>query len=384
MPRPRPATALVALTSPEPAGILEFGALSQSSRTPAMFEHRNHGYDRRSRFFWAQLPDEELLNLRLCDLGLGIRSTPIEPRIAQLYAELEERGLRLRPRCWLSAEWFSPHEAPGIAIPFYLAHPRLRRLEGALMKEVEGGTRAWCMQLLRHEAGHAYETAYRLGRRKRWRQLFGRASTPYPKFYNPRPVSRKFVLHLDWWYAQSHPVEDFAETFAVWLRPGSQWRKRYQGWPALAKLEYVDEVMEELAGKLPQVRLRAEVEPLPQLRQTLREHYREKQEKYGREYPDFYDRDLARLFPPPGDHRALPSASAFLRRISPELRRRVSWWTGEYAYAINRVLKDMIQRSRELDLRVSRPVSELKLEAAILLTMQTMNYLLSRNHRIAV
>ena len=348
-----------------------------------MSGHRKHGRDRRTQPSWARLSDEDLLDLRFCDLGLKIRGTSLEPRIEQLYAELEERGLRMRPRCWLSAEWFSPHEAPGIAIPFYLAHPRLRRLEAKMMREVEGGTRAWCMQLLRHEAGHAYETAYRLGRRKRWRKLFGRASKPYPEFYNPKPVSRQFVLHLDWWYAQSHPVEDFAETFAVWLRPHTPWRTRYQGWPALEKLEYVDEVMKELAGQTPQVRLGSEVEPLRQLQQTLHEHYREKQERYGFQAPDFYDRDLTLLFPPPAHHRKVPAASAFLRGISPELRRRVAWWTGEYAYAIHRVLKDMIQRSRELDLRVTRPARELKLETAILLTMQTMNYLLRRDHHIA-
>jgi Putative zinc-binding metallo-peptidase len=334
--------------------------------------------------FWAHLPDEELLNQRICDLGLRIEGTPIAPRIRQLYAELDDRGLRLRPHCWLSGEWFSPHDSPGIAIPFYLAHPRLRRLEGRQMKEVEGGTRVWCMQLLRHEAGHAYETAYQLTRRKRWRKLFGQASKPYPDYYNPKPVSRQFVLHLDWWYAQSHPVEDFAETFAVWLRPGSQWRKRYKDWPVIEKLEYLDEIMQELDGKPPLVKPRAEVEPVRQLRQTLREYYREKEERYSESYPDFYDHDLGRLFPEPLNHRKYPPASSFLRRISPELRRRVSAWTGEYAYPINRVLKDMIQRSRELDLRVTRPAGELKLEAAILLTMQTMNYLLSRNHKVAV
>jgi len=333
---------------------------------------------------WVRLSDEDLLDVRICDLGLKIEGTPIEPRIEQLYDELDQSGLRLRPRCWLSSEWFSPHDAPGIAIPFYLAHPRLSRLEARQMKEVEGGTKSWCMQLLRHEAGHAYETAYRLAERKSWRKLFGRAAKPYPDSYSPKPVSRRFVLHLDWWYAQSHPVEDFAETFAVWLRPGGHWRKRYKDWPALAKLQYVDKLMKELARKPPRVKFKDEVDPVAGLRQTLRNYYREKQARYGNSYPASYDHDLARLFPLPADHHGHPPASTFLRRISPELRRRVSSWTGENAYTINCVLKDMIQRSRLLDLRVCRPAHELKLDAAILLTMQTMNYLLSRNHRIVV
>ena len=138
---------------------------------------------------------------------------------------------------------------PGIAIPFYLAHPRLRRLELTQVLEIEGGTREWCMMILRHEAGHAIENAYRLRQRPKRQALFGKSSEPYPDSYAPKPYSRSFVVHLDSWYAQSHPDEDFAETFAVWLTPGSNWRERYAGWPALRKLEYVDELMRGIAGQ---------------------------------------------------------------------------------------------------------------------------------------
>ena len=140
---------------------------------------------------------------------------------------------------------------PGIAIPFYLAHPRLMRLEKAQMLEVEGGTPEWCLQILRHEAGHAFDNAYALRTRRRRVRLFGRPSTPYPDFYLPKPYSKSFVLHLDSWYAQSHPDEDFAETFAVWLTPDSDWRTRYQDWPALRKLEYMDALMAEIARQRP-------------------------------------------------------------------------------------------------------------------------------------
>jgi hypothetical protein len=338
----------------------------------------------RDRFYWAAYSEEQLLDLRLCDLGLHVEDNGLGSRIEKLYAELDSRGLRLRPPCWLSSEWFSPHNAPGIAIPFYLAHPRLKRLEYRQMNDVEGGTRNWCLQLLRHEAGHACESAYRLGRRKKWRAIFGRASKPYPDYYIPEPFSRKFVLHLDWWYAQSHPVEDFAETFAVWLRPGVQWRERYTGWPASKKLEYVDELMSEIAGQPPLVKPLPPVEPLRELRQTLREYYRDKHERYGSEHPGFYDRDLRRLFPATPHQNKYPPASAFLRRIGQELPRRVAFWTGEYAYTINLVLKDMIQRCRELDIRVTRPEKELEREAAIFLTMQTMKYLYSKKRRLAV
>ena len=135
---------------------------------------------------------------------------------------------------------------PGVAIPFYLAHPRLMRLEKAQMLEVEGGTPEWCMQILRHEAGHAFDNAYELRkRRKRVQPVRQAVVEPIPSSISPRPYSKSFVLHLDSWYAQSHPDEDFAETFAVWLTPDSDWRARYADWPALRKLEYMDALMHE-------------------------------------------------------------------------------------------------------------------------------------------
>ena len=338
----------------------------------------------RSRHWWARLPDDELLDLRICDLGLDIEGTPLERRIQRLYQELARQGLRFKPHCWLSDEWFAPDKIPGIAIPFYLAHPRLMRLEDQMMLEVEGGSHRWCMQLLRHEAGHAYETAYRLGRRKHWRRTFGKASRPYPEYYRPRPFSRNYVLHLGWWYSQSHPCEDFAETFAVWLAPQSKWQTRYADWPALRKLEYTQELMAELAGRAPLVRSRAKEWPLSRIKTTLRAYYEKKQERHGSQYPDFYDRDLKRLFPLPGNPGDAPAAAAYLRRLEPELRQLVARWTGEYNYTVDLVLKDMIKRCRELDLRVARTEADLKAEAAVMLTMQTMNFVYSTEHKVAL
>ena len=161
--------------------------------------------------------------------------------------------MRFRPHCWLAQEWFSPDGIPGIAIPFYLAHKRLMRIERRFMREVEGGNRNWLMRILRHEAGHAIDSAYRLRRRKHWRAVFGPASLPYPDTYRPRPGSRRFVQHLGAWYAQAHPTEDFAETFAVWLKPNSQWRREYAGWPAYAKLQFIDQLAQEIGDQRPQV-----------------------------------------------------------------------------------------------------------------------------------
>lgn len=325
-----------------------------------------------------------MLDVRFCDLPVSIAGSWLEGRIAALAEELAARGLTFRPHFWLSSEWFSPDGIPGIAIPFYLAHPRLMKLEQAQMLEVEGGETDWCMKILRHEAGHAFDNAYGLRERRTRRQLFGSPARDYPDFYLPKPYSRSFVLHLDSWYAQSHPDEDFAETFAVWLTPGSDWRNRYQDWPALRKLEYLDHLMGRLATARPVTRTRREVEPLHVLRGTLRAHYKRKREHYGLEYPDFTDRDLRRLFSDAPEFAKHAPAARFIQRIRRDVRRVVSEWTNAYQYTIDQVISDMITRSRQLNLRLKFPEERTKLDFTIVLTVQTMNYLHSGRHRVAL
>ncbi|UCE87855.1 MAG: putative zinc-binding metallopeptidase [Deltaproteobacteria bacterium] len=315
------------------------------------------------------MPTEELLEVRLCDLDLGIAGSPLEPRLEELYGELRAAGLGFRPNVWLSTDWFAPEGVPGFAIPFYLAHPRLARLERQQMFQVEGGDRRWCMQLLRHETGHAIDCAHRLHYRRAWREHFGRASAPYRATYVPDPDSRRFVHNLPDFYAQSHPLEDFAETFAVWLRPGARWRTRYVDWPALRKLVYVDALMAELADHRPAVRSRERTDSLPTVRMTLREYYRRKQAHYGREDFSGYDRDLRRLFSDDPSRWRRKSAAAFLRERRSHLRRGVAQWTGQHRYVVDEVLKGMIQRSRELGLRVSGSEREAGEGAAALVTL---------------
>jgi putative zinc-binding metallo-peptidase len=322
---------------------------------------------------WESWDDERLLDVRMCDLDLRIRGSFVEPFLRQLTRELRERGLRLRPHFWLSDEWFCPDGVAGTAIPFYLAHPRLARLERAQMLEVEGGTPDWCLRILRHEAGHAIENAYGLRRRQRRIQLFGKSSQEYPKDYAPRPYSKSFVVNLEAGYAQSHPDEDFAETFAVWLTPGSDWARRYAGWKALRKLEYVDALMKEVAGREPRVRSRREVEPLRSLQKTLREHYQLRREAYGVSEPELYDRDLRRLFSDAPEHARNPSAARFLSRLRKEARRRVRRWTGSYQYLIDRLLGEMIERCRELNLRLASPEEQARQDFMVLLAVRVVN-----------
>jgi hypothetical protein len=335
-------------------------------------------------FSWDLATDDELLDMRLSDLPLRIEGTVLEDRVRRLYDELNAKGLRFKPHVWLGEEFFTPDGVPGFAIPFYLAHPRLTKLERKQMLQAEGSTDSECMRILRHEAGHALDHAFRVHFRRKWRDLFGSFTQPYPNSYKPRPKSRNYVLHLDAWYAQAHPAEDFAETFAVWLTPGSRWRKRYQDWPALRKLEYVDELMNELVGLPPSNRLRSKVEPLSQLRITLREHYRRKKQHYAVEWPAIYDSDLRRIFSEDERYSARPTAASFLRRVRRELCEEVSEGTGVHQYTIDHVFEAFIERAKELGLRLGVSEKHAKRQTLIMLTVQTMNIVHAGYHRIAV
>jgi hypothetical protein len=259
------------------------------------------------------------------------------------------------------------------------------KLERKHMLGVEGGTDVECMRILRHEAGHAIDNAFRLHFKRRWHRQFGLFTQRYPDSYKPRPNSRKYVLNLDRWYAQAHPAEDFAETFAVWLQPRSNWRRRYRGWPAaLRKLEYVDELMQEIAGARSRNWLRRKIETLPEIRITLREHYARKQQQYAFEWPSQLDNDLRRIFSTEPRHRTRATAASFLRRIRRELEPLVAEGTGVHRYAVGHVLELMIERAGQLKLRLAGREEHAERQVMIMVTMQTMNVVHSGYHRIAL
>ncbi|MFP6655375.1 MAG: putative zinc-binding metallopeptidase, partial [Myxococcota bacterium] len=241
--------------------------------------------------------------------------------------------------------------------------------------EVEGGTKAECLRLLRHETGHAIQHAFNLHRRKKWRALFGSSTTPYPDYYRPNPGSRRYVVHLPYWYAQSHPDEDFAETFAVWLTPRSTWKRDYKGWRALQKLQYVDELMQELAGKAPPVKSRARPDPIHRIKTTLGDHYQAKRARYDIVSAHASDRDLFRLFAAPAKNarRGIPAAR-FLRSHRGEIRRLVARSTGKHELALDSVLGEMIARTRELKLRAVGRKRQLVIDLAILLSARSAEF----------
>jgi len=320
---------------------------------------------------WKVMSEERLLDLQLCDLDLQIEGSPMEEYTLRLNEELAAKGLRFRPHYWVGEEWFTPDGVPGVAVPFYLIHPRLTLLERSQMLDAEGAMPKQCMRILRHEAGHAIDNAYRLHRRKRWRELFGSYSEPYPESYRPRPNSRRYVQHLTGWYAQSHPAEDFAETFAVWMTPRLPWRKRYENWPALEKLEYVDELMREIGGDVPPVRSRRFVEPLSQIKTTLREHYDQKRAFYKLEWPAYYDQDLRRIFDEDSQRKGRLTAMAFLRSHRKELIHTVAASSGVAVYTVDQLLENIMERCRAMKLRLRDSPRQTREAMLLMLMMHT-------------
>jgi hypothetical protein len=152
----------------------------------------------------------------------------------------------------------------------------------------------------------------------------------------------------------------------------------------LKKLDYVEVLMGDLAGKPMLVQTRRRVEPLPSVRRTLRSHYERKRRHYGLLHPDFYDRDLRRLFSDRPEHAGNMKAPRFIARVRKDVRRMVASWTGEYQYTIDQVIEAMARRANELNLRLAVPEERAKLDFIVLLTVQTMNYLHSGRHRVAL
>lgn len=321
------------------------------------------------------LSEEKLLDLRVCDLPVKIEGTWLEERVTQLHAELKSKNLLFEPRCYLADEWLTPEDEPEIGIPFYLAHPRLIALEKKMMLEAEGETPEWCMQLLRHECGHAISYAFGLHRKASWQRVFGSPKQEYGETYRFRPYSKSFVRHLPNYYAQYHPDEDFVETFAVWLTPGLDWKKEYQGWKALDKLVFVDRLMKSIAGKRPAKPAGRKYWQAAKIRTTLRKYYQKRRHEEAENYPDFHDANLKRMFREgQAKNETRAPVAKLIQAHRKELLNAVSGWTGENRYMVNEVIIAVHQRSKSLRLVTEDAEAVALLKLSTYLTTLLMNY----------
>jgi hypothetical protein len=289
-------------------------------------------------------------------LGLQIAGTRLEPILAEFEAELRRAGIaKFRPHFYLSNEWGVPFDTTSIAIPFYLARPDLTELQARHHGHVEGTSPADVLRYLRHEMGHVVNYAYKLYETEDWIRLFGSITQPYLEEYRPEPFSRRFVRHLPGWYAQKHPDEDWAETFAVWMTPGRDWRLEHAGWPeALAKLNYCDRVTAELAGREPLVTTTDPDEAVDEMDYSLQEHFGAAGLDRA-ELPPGLDGALRSIFEDletfeDGSTAPRRPAAEMIRRLGADLPADVYRWTGHFPERTRALLRHLAERAEKLNL----------------------------------
>jgi hypothetical protein len=318
-----------------------------------------------------------LLPVRIRELGLKLEGSPVERYVERLYRELEHKGLNhFRPACYLTDQWGCPSGEPVIGIPFYLADPLIGSIESAL-NDIEDEREI--MMYLRHEAGHAFNYAYCFYKTPAWRELFGPFRRAYRENYRYVPFSKKFVRHIAGWYAQKHPDEDFAETFAVWLTPRSRWRDKYRGWPALRKLHYIDRVAHEVSDQPPLRKFGETDFTVEEMEETVEEFYKQTASDESQLIADLpLDTDLVDIF----TTRDTLESSEFLRASDvvgshrKAIIDKVSYWTGVRRTLVKDLVEAIVRRLEELDLvcETSRSRAQL-VELTVYVTSLAMNYL---------
>ena len=315
-----------------------------------------------------------VLGKKVSELGLRVEGSPVEGYVRQLYKELERRGLKkFRPVCYLTDEWGCPDQQPVLGIPFYLADPKLRKLEKAV-DALESDRQI--MMYMRHEAGHVFNYAYRLYTTPEWRRLFGPFFRAYRDDYKPIPFSREYVRHIEGWYAQKHPDEDFDETFAVWLTPRSPWRRQYKGWPALKKLRYVERLARAVADVEPIVKT-GEVDITPEdIGVTVEQFYEQAASERQARIDIALDAHLGKIFLARRRKESKPAA-AIIAKYQPELVDNIAYWTGVRRPIVRGLIESICRNCERMKLwgEVGEEARYI-LEITTLATTLAMNYLL--------
>ncbi len=321
------------------------------------------------------------MNKPISELNLKIESTFLKKLVARLYGELDRKGILFKPKCYLTDTWGCPNKVPLIGIPFYYANPTLAQIEDEMHGDLEDEQEL--IMSLRHEAGHAINYAYLLYDSEEWQDIFGRFTEPYRDYFHPNPRSRAFVKHLYQQvgpyegriYAQKHPDEDFAETFAVWLTPRSSWRKKYKNWGALKKLQFVDRLMKKIGGRKPLVTNGQLIRPVESLNFTLLEYYNKSEERYREKAQGYVDDVLREIFNTNGKGEKRIPAGGFIEKNRTPLVEMISHWTGEGISSVGPLIDKLVARAKELSLNLSpRRQSQKLIEVTALATTLIMNY----------
>ncbi len=282
----------------------------------------------------------------------------VEKRLAAyrkvLSQELQSKGIHFDFHLWVSEEWFCPDGVPGFALPFYLFNKELGAYHKKQTGLYEGKNTKEILKLMRHELGHAIDNAYGLRKIKRRIKVFGSSSREYPEAYAPKAHSRNFVNYLGDQYAQSHPDEDFAETFAYWLDPEKNWQTKKFNSTLRGKFELMQEMMLNLRGQKPKLKNKFKIDPIEKCNLTPSEFYKQFNAERNHRHMRRVDHHIRCFF---GDKKLQEgdlSLAHYLKNHREYFVRTLSSSEGVYQYEANWALQKVIQRAKGLGARGSK------------------------------
>ncbi len=301
------------------------------------------------------------LDVPICELQPKINGT-LSKLIKQVESEVSRKHIRFRPEYYFGTGWGCVDKSISIEIPFWFQNEALMGIEDEMAYDgVEDESEI--RMGLRHEFGHAINYAYKLYLEPEWRRLFGNFDRKYNDNYRFNPWSKRHVKHLPDYYAQKHPDEDWAETFAVWLTPGSNWRRVYAKTPALEKLLYVERKVKDIARKAPvNIRSKRDV-PIEKVRMTIREFYGADYEDVSPSEQLIEDVDAMRRIFPNGFHskRNLRDAWKLVHKFSPLIITKLTDELSVPHYTTRRILRQLESICKTYDLKTRQGDEEEKI-----------------------
>lgn len=312
---------------------------------------------------WVYLEKEQLILQNFRDLDFELSEHPVWEACLQVCSELKEKGLKITPHFWIADEWFVPDGVRGIGVPFWCLEPILREVHQEQVGEIDGETYEEWLKIIRHECAHVLDNAFHLRKLRDRQEIFGPCSKRYPKTYSPNPESTDFVENLPDYYAQAHPEEDWAETFAVWLGSKKyEWRTKYKGTKALEKLRYLDSVMTELKGKRVLYGKKTTPYKITNSKQSLEEFYIERRKDLNIRRRPYFLKETQTVFT---QRPGTVAAGEFLERNRSFLVRNISKQLGRHEFQVGRLIKDIERSGENLYLKKSQNETKKALLAMI-------------------
>lgn len=312
------------------------------------------------------LNQDEILALKLKQLKVDISGSWVEPLIKQVFEELESFGLKWRPHIWVSNEWFCPDGVPGVAIPFYLLSKKLIKMEKENVGFIEGHTDISFLKLFRHEVGHAFDNAFKLRNKHLRQSIFGSSKLEYKKYYSPKKYSTSYVKHLPLNYAQAHPDEDFAETFAFVIS-GKHNKKFNQSLIVRKKINFILQSLDSAKRSRPKLNNKYKFEELNHDQRTLKSYYRQRRKDLN--ITNINTKDFLQSF---SDDPSEYQASKYLLARMKEIKSEVAEHVGTRTYHLDEIVKDIYQNLNKKKLYITDE-NKAELEIKDLIVYQALN-----------